>query len=310
MKNLNYFSAIILMLVITSACDMEQIIPGTGLTDDIYFEDARKAAKGNALKVTGSVELIWKGGTKGSDKGNKPEELLTFLDISAHGRTASKDPKGEIVYTVLEPDYSLHREIIAQVLDVQIGYEKGKEKAFVVAIVISDSKGCAGDGHSGHDDTCGGSVDDHSGHDGGCSHEDSDEGGCSDSHTDEGGCSTDVQVDVGGSVDVHEEGGCSDEHTDEGGCSGSDSGSDDHGGSPGGSPGGADKGNPMSGKNCRIGQIIALKTHDGGLPSRSDDGITWKWFPNTEFVNGVGETAAWPHLCKKDIIGGNIVIHQ
>ena len=62
------------MLIITSGCDMEQIIPGTGITDDIFNVDAKKGAKAkeNPLKVTGSVELIWKGADKGSNKGNKP----------------------------------------------------------------------------------------------------------------------------------------------------------------------------------------------------------------------------------------------
>lgn len=297
MKALKFFSAICLILIITSGCEEDRLIPGSGLTDEIFNVDAKKGAKAHQkiLKVTGSVELTWKGGSKGSDKGNKPEDLLTFLDLNAHEGTDQKDPKGEIVYTVLETDYSLHREIVAEVLDVKIALDDDKKRAWVIARVISDSKGCAGDGNSGHDDSCGGASDDHSSHDGGCSHDDSDEGGCSDDHTDEGGCSDDHT----------DEGGCTDDHTDEGGCSGSDSGSDAHGGSPGG----GDKGNPMSGKNCRLGQIIVLKTHDGGSPGMSRDGITWKWFPNTQFADGIGNTSNWPHLCKKEIIGGNIVVH-
>jgi len=297
MKTLKLFSAICLMLIITSACDESQIIPGTGLTDEVFNMDAKKGAKvkQKALKVTGSVDLTWKGGDKGSDKGNKPGDLLTFLDIYAHEGTDQEDPKGEIMYTVLETDYSLHREIIANVLDVFIDAE-GK-KARVIAVVISDSKGCGGNGSSGHDDSCGGSSDDPSSHDGGCSDDHTDEGGCSDdTHTDEGGCSDDTHTD---------DGGCSDDtHTDEGGCSGSDTGSDSHGGSPGG----ADKGNPMSGKNCRTGQIIALKTHDGGSPGRSNDGIHWKWFAlgDEPDINNFFE---WKKLCKKEIIGGNIVVH-
>ena len=279
MKLLKTFSAICLMLIISSGCDMEQIIPGTGLTDDMFNVDAKKGAKAkeNPLKVTGSVELLWKGADKGSKKGNKPEELLTFLDIVAIEGTVNKDPKGEIVYTVLETDLSLHREIIAEVLEVKIALDdENRKRAWVVAMVVSDSKGCAGDGHSGHDDACGGSSDDDTSHDGGCSHDDSDDGGCSDDHTDDGG------------------------------CSGSDSGTDTHGGSPGGE----DKGNPMSGKNCRTGQIIVLKMHDGGSPGMSRDGITWKWFdPNALFVPGMGNISSWPHLCKKVIIGGNIVVH-
>jgi hypothetical protein len=263
MKALKFFSAICLMLLITSGCEEDRIIPGSGLTDEIFNADAKKGAKANQkpLKVTGSVDLTWKGADKGSDKGNKPEDLLTFLDLNAIEGIDQKNPTGEIVYTVLEADYTLHREIRANVLDVYI--DCGKKKAMVVAMVISDTKGCAGNGGSGHDDSCGGSSDDPSSHDG----------------------------------------GCSDDHTDEGGCSGSDSGSDSHGGSPGG----ADKGNPMSGKNCRTGQIIALKTHDGGSPGMSNDKISWKWFapenaPDIDILSGY-------HLCQKEIIGGNIVVH-
>ena len=305
MRYLNLIFVIFLTLILTSACDEDQIIPGTGMTDELYSLDAKKGAKENPLKATGSVELTWKGADKGSNKGNKPEELLTFLDVVAIEGTVNKDPKGEIVYTVLETDLSLHREIIAKVLDVKIAIEGSKKKAYVVAMVISDSKGCAGDGHSGHDDACGGSSDDDSSHDGGCSHDDSDEGGCSDDHTDEGGCSHDTD-EGSGTHDDSDEGGCSDDHTDEGGCSGSDAGSDTHGGSPGG----ADKGNPLSGKNCRTGQIIALKMHDGGSPGMSRDGITWKWFnPEASFVPAIGNRSDWPHLCKKEIIGGNLVVH-
>jgi len=37
-------------------------------------------------------------------------------------------------------------------------------------------------------------------------------------------------------------------------------------------------GNPTSGKNCRIGQILAVKIHDVDSPGMNEDGITWKWF--------------------------------
>lgn len=268
MKYLNHFFAICLMLCISMGCDMEQIIPWTGITDESRSLDARKSSKADAnpLKATGSVELKWKGVDKGSNKGNKPEDLLTFLDIVAIEGTAYKDAIGEIVFTVLETDLSPHREIIAEVLDAKIALVENKKKAWVVARVISDSKGCAGGGHSGHDDACGGSSDDHSSHDG----------------------------------------GCSDDHTDDGACAGSDSGTDTHGASPGGE----DKGNPLSGKNCRIGQIIALKMHDGGSPGMSRDGITWKWFdPNASFVPAIENRSTWPHLCKKEIIEGNLVVH-
>ena len=69
-------------------------------------------------------------------------------------------------------------------------------------------------------------------------------------------------------------------------------------------------GNPASGKNCRVGQILALKAHDGGSPGRTMDGITWKWFPaEGDFVPSIDNLPDWPHLCKKVIIEGNISVH-
>ena len=60
-----------------------------------------------------------------------------------------------------------------------------------------------------------------------------------------------------------------------------------------------------------LGQIIVLKVHDQGTPGINGDGITWKWFipeimlvPSIEYVDG------WKNLCKKTIIGGNIVVHD
>ena len=260
--------------MVTAGCDEDQIIPGIATSDELIQKDARKGARISPMKITGFVELIWKGEDMGGDMGNKPDELRTFMDISAIEGTAWQDPRGELVFTVLEMDLSPHREIRAKVMDVQV--DPVQMKGWIVAIVTSDSKGCAGDGTGGHGDNCAGSGDDPSSHDGGCTHDDTDEGGCS--HDD----------------------------TDEGGCSGSDAGSDIHGGSAGGD----DKGNPVSGKNCRVGQILALKTHDGGTPGRTMDGITWKWFdPNGDFIPKIENIPFWPHLCKKEIIEGNIVIH-
>lgn len=287
--------AIILALFVSVSCEKETIFPGTGITDVRSGEDARKASSNydNPFKITGTVELVWKGGTKGSDMGNKPEELLTFMEITAIGGTDIHDVRGELVYTVLETDLSLHREIKADVLGLLV--DADQLKGWIVGMVVSDSKGCSGGGHSGHDEACAGDTGDPSSHDGGCSH-DTDEGGCSHDDTDEGGCSHDDT----------DEGGCSHDDTGEGGCSGSDGGPDTHGGSPGG----AGSGNPLSGKNCRTGQIIAMKVKDLGTPGANGDHITWKWFdPNAYFVPDIDNISDWPHLCKKEIIEGNIVIH-
>jgi len=236
--------------------------------------------KSTIQKVTGSVELIWKGASKGGDMGNKPDNLLAYFNFNAHEGNDKKRPKGELVYQVLETDFSFHREIKADVYGVFI--DVGQKRGWVVARVDSDSKGCSGDSQGGHDSGCstgghddpdGGCSDDHSSHDGGCSHDDT---------------------------------------GDDGGCSHDDTGDDEHvGGKGSGSSGGSDNGNPMSGKNCRLGQIIALKVHDRDTPGVDGDGITWKWFdPEAAFVPGIENIEAWPHLCKKTIIGGNILIHD
>ena len=295
MKPLKTLSAVLLLIIVTASCE-KQLMPDADMIDsivDLNYQDlqAKASVKSALYKATGSVELIWKGADKGGDMGNKPEDLLAFLNFDAHEGNNKKAPKGEIVYQVLETDFSLHREIKAKVYGVFI--DIGQEKGWVVASVVSDSKGCSGGGPGGHDSNCssgghddpdGGCSDDHSSHDGGCAHD-----------------------------DTGEEGGCSHDDTgDEGGCSNDATGDDGHiGGQGSGSSGGGDKGNPLSGKNCRLGQIIALKMHDGATPGRNGDGITWKWFdPEAAFVPGIGNIEEWPHLCKKTIIGGNIVIHD
>lgn len=280
MKNILFYLAACMMFFIIG-CDEQTIIPGTGIEDELILKDARKGAPVNPMKITGFVEVVWKGGEKGSDMGNKPEELRTFMDITAIEGTGNKEPRGELVFTVLKTDLTLHREIRAEVLGVEIEPDAPNgPKGYVIAKVAYDSKGCAGNGSGGHEDSCSGSGEEPSSHDGGCSHEETDEGGCSHDVTDEGGCS-------------HDE-------TDEGGCSGSDP--DTHGGSMGGGGG-----NPTSGKNCRVGQILAFKTHDMGTPGTLD-GTTWKWFDPTGAPD-IEDTDSWTHLCKKEIIDGNIVIH-
>jgi len=228
------------MACLALGCEEDRIIPGTGLSEEWPTEDARKHAGIKSQKVTGSVEVVWKGAEKGSDMGNKPEELLAFLDINAIEGIGNKEPKGEIVYTVLRTDSSLHRQIVAEVQGVYI--DPVDHKGWVVAVVLSDTKGCGGNGGTGHADNCEGSGEDDSSHDGGCSHDDTDEGSCSGS-------------DAGQDTHGGDSGGCADEGTDEGGCPDSEGSPDVHGGSPGG-----DMGNPASGKNCRVGTWLSRHT--------------------------------------------------
>ena len=278
---------------------------------DTYSDKVNSKIKQS--KVTGLVQIVWKGGGKSMDKGNQPEEMLAFAGFEGFEATDRKSVKGSFVYQVVKPDFSVHREITAILTGVVFGEEKGKIKAWMVGEVVSDTKGCAGNGHGGHDTDCqGGSCGGHDpgGHDGGCSGGDGDDhtegGGARSDHTD-GGCTDTDHTDGGCSSTDHTDGGCTDtDHTD-GGCSGSDH----TGGSSGdhGSGGDSGMGNPLKGKNCRVGQIIAVKCHDGGTPAINGDGITWKWFSaEGSFLPSIFNTSDWPHLCKKTILEGNIRI--
>ncbi|UCF21361.1 MAG: hypothetical protein JSU87_08265, partial [Gemmatimonadota bacterium] len=85
-----------------------------------------------------------------------------------------------------------------------------------------------------------------------------------------------------------------------------DTGGDCGGGCSGGGHSGGGSGSP-SGKD-RLGQWIAVKVHDRDTPGIGIDGITWRWFtaatvPSIEFIE------EWPHLCKKEILEGNLTIH-
>lgn len=320
MKHLKATLLIFLLLTGMSACQKDE----TGLsldysmgTDQPGLNSAGIAAK--LPKATGSVEFLWKGAEKGSDMGNKPEALRAFFSFDAHEGYSITSPRGEIIYTVTYPDLSPHREIKAMVTGVAI---EGT-MAWITGIVISDTKGCAGDGHGGHESGCssgsgGCGEETDEGHDGGCSDGGSEEGGCSGGGMDTGG-SPGGESDGGGCSDGGTDGGgCSDSGTDEGGCSDSGSGEEGNGSDMGqGSPGGS-MGNPLSGKNCRLGQVIAIKMHDKGTPGIYD-GLSWKWFsPSGAFVPSIENHGSWGQpnnqglvkLCKKTIVEGNLVVHN
>lgn len=105
--------------------------------------------------------------------------------------------------------------------------------------------------------------------------------------------------------------GCSGDHPEGTSCGGTEDGGhdeaclgEDHGGNPSG--GGV---NP-TGKNCRIGQFLAINIHDGGTPAVKGDGIAWKWFSGLDTnLPDINSVDTWPHLCVKEIIAGNLDIH-
>jgi hypothetical protein len=348
MKNIFKTLLIGFILSVISSCMDENVSP---LTDPnmVYGENASLSPEktngklGKSPKVTGTVQILWNGGGKKMDNGNSPEEMLAFAGFEGFEGTSKREVKGSFIYQVLTVDSMLHREVIAKLTGVFI--DQFQDKVWMVGEVISDTKGCSGNGHGGHDSGCqGGSCGGHDpgGHDGGCSGGDGDDhtdGGCSNpdhgdaDHTD-GGCSnpdhadsdhtdggcTDTDHTDGGCTDTdHTDGGCTDtDHTD-GGCTDTDhtdggcSGSDHTGGSPGdhGSGGDSGMGNPLKGKNCRVGQIIAIKCHDVVTPGIDGDGITWKWYSKEgSFVPNVYNISEWRHLCKKTILEGNIQVHK
>jgi len=271
--------------------------------------------------TTGTVEIIWKGGN-GNNQEVEPKRA--FAEITALQAYDEKPVRGEFIYRVMTEDLIVKREIIAEVHKVHIG----APNAWIVARVISDSKGCSGgdtpDGHSedcpgrtsggeasGHDEGCGGedsgggcSGGDHA--DGGCDHSDGETGGggCAEDHTDGSDCAestTDEETEDGCSDNAGgTEGGC--EHTDSEtgtGCSGEDQSA----GGPGGN-----SSNPK-GNTCRVEQRVFIMINDGGTPGVNGDLIAWKWFYKNSANKPVWDNFDTWHLCLKTIIGGNLIIH-
>jgi len=278
MKICQFTFIILLFLLGTVGCVEEPEFSVNLDSSDTNLKSIR-----DAKKATGSVEIIWKGGKKGNDIGgsitSQPEDLRAFFEFDAHEATEYSKAKGNVLFLVTDQNLTVHREIEASVIDVKVDSEQSK--GWFYAKVTSDSKGCNGGETGGHetgcvdgDDHADGGCEDDATHDDGCSHDLTDDGGCTDDHS---------EVDT-----------CSDGQTDEN--------VGDHG-----TPGGTGMGNPLKGKNCRIGQFILVKVHDLSSPGRLEDGLAWKWYgPETEFNLSVEPKK----LCKKTIVEGNLYIHN
>lgn len=227
-------------------------------------------------KATGTVEVMR---ANNNGNGNQNDKIM-IADFNALEEYNGNPAHGNFLFSVLNAaDSSLHRLITIDIDWVYV--EESTNKAWFKGVVVNDTKGCAGNGSGGHD------------------------GGCEDG----GGCSGDENGDHTEGCTGHDSGhdsGCSgdDGDTHEGGCEGG-GGQGGHGGNGGGG---------ANGKNCRVGQILAIKIHDVGTPGVNGDGITWKWFdPDDERVanqnlENIG-VSNWPHLCKKTILAGNLVVH-
>jgi len=87
------------------------------------------------------------------------------------------------------------------------------------------------------------------------------------------------------------------------------------GGHTPGSKGGSDKGKMLSGKYCRINQIIYVKVDDNATPGKDPDGtgdlkgdgLTWKCFASGYNYDISSDPKK---LCRKEIIAGNLVVHN
>jgi len=266
--------------VLVAGCAGDQPV-GVGASAGEELQQAPGA--GVAPKATGLVQVVWPGGM---GRVVPPgEEKLAFAKFDAMPATATLLARGTFIYRVLNADSTPHREITATVADAVV--DVAQRKAWFTGEVVSDVKICGGgscDGADGcsHDD--GGCGDDGSHDDGGCTDGGSD-GSCSDGSHDDGGCTD------GGS-----DGGCSDGGHDDGSCAGGGGGSDGGHGGPGGIPG----------KDPRVGQVVLVKVHDVGTPGTNGDGIAWKWMaPGTDLDLSLEPK----QMCKKEIIGGNLVVH-
>jgi hypothetical protein len=266
-------------------------------------------------RAIGTVEVILP--ANGSPMGEKP----ALVELEWFGGTADTPARGTWVLSMLDALGQPKRVITAEVTDhpsTGVVIDLDLAKAWYVGEVVSDVKMHAGcDGHdgstdggcSGGDGTTDGGCSDHDvgttgggspGYGGGSS---PDDGGCSghDDGTTDGGCS-------GG--DGATDGGCSGgDGTTDGGCSGHDDGTTE-GGCAGGS--GGSGGVHVSGKDSRVGQLIVVKIHDVATPGSAGDGITWKWFSgDSDFAPSISDVLEdWPHLCKKEIVEGNLVVHR
>ena len=281
MRKLSFISSIFFTLFLVFGCEN----PAEEFEPKIQDELSSSPASLKASKITGSVQVAWKG--KGGS--GMVEEKLVFVSFDAHESVTSASKKGLIPskglfnFSVFKSDYTPEREIVAKVLEVGFGNSEEK-KGWFFAEVISDTK-CDSSDDSGCSDS------DHT--DGGCSHDDGDDG------THDEGCSHDTGTEHD---DTGTEGGCDhdDTGTDEG-CDHDDTGTEHDEGS-GGKP--DDKGG--KGKQCRVGQYVVAKMHDKGSPGIYD-GITWKWFEN---LDGFSVESEPKRLCKKTILGGNLTVHM
>lgn len=260
-------AAAVAALLLAGGCGVDQ---PSGITEVPGLTLAASAnAVTNVPRITGSVEIVWKGG---EGAGAPDVQNRAFAEFEGFQMPAGMAPRGSFffrVYRVVFPDsLVLHREIEAAATGVVI--DSANHKAWMTAEVIADTKQCMS----------GGGCDGHDGGDGGMGSP--------------GDC-----TDCGG--DTEHDGGCSGS---DGGCAGEGSGGSGGHVSGGGSRLGqrlaikmhdgdtpATEGDGITWKWFAAGSAPEIRSDLAGYPDAYPDPYTW------------------PHLCKKTILGGNLQIH-
>jgi hypothetical protein len=106
---------------------------------------AETMAKQDKHIITGSIEFL-----RPANSGNPNTDKLTFAEFDAHKQSKTSPVKGNFYFRVFSLDTVLHREIVAEVYDVFV--DELQNKGWFLANVISDTKGCGGNGQGGHAD--------------------------------------------------------------------------------------------------------------------------------------------------------------
>lgn len=250
------FAAIVALaaLLLTVACSTPEDV-------------ADLATAGRPLpRAVGDVEIVFPGSGGPAGAGDR----TAFAAVTWFDGTPAESDRGEFRYTVVKPDGTVAREIVAVVTDdpdtgVVVAYLEGR--AWFVGEVVSDQRS---DGHGTHEG--GGETPPDSAHDDG-THED----GTHDDGTHDDG--------------THEDG----DHG--GGCAGGHDDGDGHDGGTGSPPG----------SGSRVGQRVAVRLVDGGTPAAGNDEIAWRWF-YADVAPAITPLTDWPDTCPKTILAGNFAV--
>ena len=185
-------------LTFNTGCNMNSPLTNNETAETQQFIDNGSGDTGRAApKITGEVEIVWKGGM-GQDSVQAAQPRRAFVLMEVFEPSFNQLGHGTCIYTVTDEVGAIHRQIVIEMEGAIV--DKTNAKAWYRGVVVADTKGCSGGPDSGHDPGCAG-----------------DTGGCGEDHDHtSGGCNT------GGEDEGHD-----------GGCAGHDGGTDHEGGSGG-----------------------------------------------------------------------------